>query len=94
MAKQRIYSNFSEYLYWSYANLQMLHYAFNSSKADAPLWNKYWQKAELAIKTPYDSIVNGETLKKVTPLITFRKTRRYTEFSSNSVLVAYSRFND
>ena len=30
MAKQRTYANFGEYLYWSYANLQMLHYALNA----------------------------------------------------------------
>lgn len=92
-SKPRTYDNFGEYLYWSYANQQMLHHAFNSSKADIPLWNNDWLKAELATKIPYDSIVNGETLKKVTPLITFRKARRYTEFSSNSVHVA-CRFND
>lgn len=31
--KQRTYTNFGEYLYWSYANLQMLHYALNAGKA-------------------------------------------------------------
>lgn len=31
--KQRTYANFGEYLYWSYANLQMLHYALNAGKA-------------------------------------------------------------
>ena len=33
MPKQRTYANFGEYLYWSYANLQMLHYALNAGKA-------------------------------------------------------------
>lgn len=33
MTKQRTYANFGEYLYWSYANLQMLHYALNAGKA-------------------------------------------------------------
>lgn len=33
MAKQRTYANFGEYLYWSYANLQMLHYALNAGKS-------------------------------------------------------------
>lgn len=28
--KERIYANFGEYLYWSYANIQMLHYALNN----------------------------------------------------------------
>lgn len=32
MSKQRTYANFGEYLYWSYANLQMLHYALNAGK--------------------------------------------------------------
>lgn len=27
--KERTYANFGEYLYWSYANIQMLHYALN-----------------------------------------------------------------
>lgn len=31
----RTYANFGEYLYWSYANLQMLHYAISAGK------NKY-----------------------------------------------------
>jgi hypothetical protein len=30
--KERTYENFGEYLYWSYANLQMLHYAINAGK--------------------------------------------------------------
>lgn len=44
-----------------------------------PLWNNEWLKPELLTNIPYDSIVDGETLKKVTPVITFRETRRYTE---------------
>lgn len=31
--KQRTYANFGEYLYWSYANLQMMCYAVNAGKA-------------------------------------------------------------
>lgn len=38
-----------------------------------------WQKAELTTNIPYDSIVDGETLKNVTPVITFRETRIYNE---------------
>lgn len=30
--KERTYANFGEYLYWSYANLQMLHYAVSAGK--------------------------------------------------------------
>ena len=28
--KERTYANFGEYLYWSYANIQMLNYALNA----------------------------------------------------------------
>lgn len=28
--KERTYANFGEYLFWSYANIQMLHYALNA----------------------------------------------------------------
>ena len=43
------------------------------------LCNNDWLKTELITNIPYDSIVDGETLKKVTPVITFRETRRYIE---------------
>ncbi len=46
---------------------------------DAPLWNNSWMKPELVENIPYDSIVNKETLKKVTPVIVFRETRAYNE---------------
>ena len=38
-----------------------------------------WLKAELSTNIPYESVVDGEILKKVTPVITFRETRRYNE---------------
>ena len=44
-----------------------------------PLWNNKWLKADFASKLPYDSIVNKETLKKVTPVIVFRETRAYND---------------
>ena len=44
-----------------------------------PLWNNGWIKAEFVQNMPIESIVNKETLKKVTPVITFRETRRYNE---------------
>lgn len=50
-----------------------------AGKAVDPLWNNDWLKAEFTTNIPYDSIVDGDTLKKVTPVITFRETRRYTE---------------
>ena len=50
-----------------------------AGKAVEPLWNNDWLKAELTVNIPYDSVVDAETLKKVTPVITFREIRRYLE---------------
>lgn len=50
-----------------------------AGKVVEPLWNNDWLKAELTTNIPYESIVDGEILKKVTPVITFRETRRYNE---------------
>ena len=50
-----------------------------AGKAVEPLWNNDWLKAELTTNIPYESIVDGEILKKVTSVITFRETRRYNE---------------
>lgn len=50
-----------------------------AGKAVEQLWNNDWLKAELTINLPYDSVVDGEALKKVTPVITFREMRRYAE---------------
>lgn len=50
-----------------------------AGKAVDPLWNNDWLKAEYTTNIPYDSIIDGDTLKKVTFVITFRETRRYTE---------------
>ena len=44
-----------------------------------PLWNNGWIRAEFVQNMPIASIVDKETLKKVTPVITFRETRRYNE---------------
>ena len=46
---------------------------------DTPLWNNIWMKPNLVKNMPYDTIVNKETLKKVTPVIVFRETRAYNE---------------
>ena len=46
---------------------------------EEPLWNNEWLKPKFWNKLPYDSIVNKETLKKVTPVIVFRETRGYME---------------
>ena len=47
-----------------------------------PIWNNVWLNSELEEGLPYDSIVNKETLKKVTPVITFRETRAYNDMSN------------
>lgn len=44
-----------------------------------PLWNNDWLKSDLVQDLPYDSVVNKETLKKVTTVITFRETRIYSD---------------
>ncbi len=46
---------------------------------DETLWNNEWLKQNLTESLPYDTIVDAETLKKVTPVITFRETRAYEE---------------
>ena len=45
-----------------------------------PLWNNDWLDFKLAVNLRYDSIVNKETLKKVTPVIMFRETRMYNDY--------------
>ena len=44
------------------------------------LWNNEWVKPKLLAGLHIDEVVNPETLKKVTPVITFRKTRIYNEY--------------
>lgn len=43
------------------------------------LWNNNWLKSELTNEFPQSSIVNKDTLAKVTPVITFRETRAYND---------------
>ena len=45
-----------------------------------PLWNNGWIRAEFVQNMPIASIVDKETLKKVTPVITFRETRAYNDY--------------
>lgn len=47
---------------------------------DEQLWNNEWIKAEFIQNMPIASIVNKETLKKVTPVIMFRETRAYNDY--------------
>ena len=46
---------------------------------EEPLWNNEWIKVVFVQNIPIESIVDKETLKKVTPVITFRETRLYNE---------------
>ena len=48
-----------------------------AGKEIEPLWNNEWLKTKLTTNIRYDSVVNGDTLKKVTPVITFRERRAY-----------------
>lgn len=43
------------------------------------LWNNEWVKPSLTSEIKYDNVIDKDTLKKVTPIITFRETRRYNE---------------
>ena len=47
-----------------------------------PLWNNDWIKPEFADNLPFDSVVNKEILKKVTPVIVFRETRAYYDITN------------
>lgn len=47
---------------------------------DLPLWNIDWMKPELRKGFPKNSIINQETLAKITPIITFREISAYEEF--------------
>ncbi len=44
-----------------------------------PLWNNAWLKDDIAKSFPCEKVVDRETLKKVTPVITFRERRAYDE---------------
>ena len=50
-----------------------------TGEAIESLWNNDWLQADIVGELPYDSIINKEILKKVTPVITFRETRIYNE---------------
>ncbi len=54
-----------------------------SGDTSESLWNNEWLKYDLTRHLPYDSIVNKETLKKVTPVIMFRETRAYLDTMDN-----------
>ena len=50
-----------------------------AGKEIQPLWNNDWIEVIFVQNMPIDSIVDKETLKKVTPVITFRETMAYNE---------------
>lgn len=60
-------------LYTLYINLLV------AGKDAKPLRNNEWLRPKQETNIPYDSVVDRQTLKKVTPVITFRETRMYNE---------------
>ena len=50
-----------------------------NEEKDVLLWNNEWLKAEIADNLPIESVIDKDTLKKVTPVIVFRETRAYNE---------------
>ena len=54
-------------------------FVWSSRSSSCDGWNNGWLKPEYTRSLPYDSIVNQETLKKVTPVIMFRETRAYND---------------
>lgn len=48
---------------------------------DVELWNNKWVKSKLLSGLHIHKIVDTETLKKVTSVITFRETRAYNEYT-------------
>lgn len=49
---------------------------------DVELWNNKWMKPQFQSGVHMNSIVDTEALKNVTPVITFRETRLYDEFTA------------
>ena len=41
------------------------------------IWNNEWLEPSFTKGIPYNSIINMEIIKQVTPVITFRETRAY-----------------
>lgn len=46
---------------------------------DVELWNNKWLTSKLALSVFGIKIINDETLRRITPVITFRETRIYNE---------------
>ena len=46
---------------------------------DQPIWNNDWLKPSFVENMPYDTVVNEDTLKNVTPVIVFREQRAYLD---------------
>lgn len=56
-----------------------------AGKEIQPLWNNEWLNSELEDNLPYESIVNKDTLSKITPIITFREVRAYNDMSNYNI---------
>jgi hypothetical protein len=50
-----------------------------AGKEVGQLWNNDWLRAEFTHSLPVASIVDKETLDKITPVIMFRESRAYLE---------------
>ncbi len=56
-------------------------YLLVAGKDAKPLRNNEWLRPERETNIPYGCVVDGETLKKETSVITFSETRRYNKTS-------------
>ena len=66
------------------ASLYTLHINLLVASKDAkPLRNNEWLRPEQRTNIPYGSVVDTEKLKNVTPVITFKETRRHNELNNN-----------
>lgn len=50
-----------------------------AGEQDVELWNNEWMKPQFLSGLHTNGIIDADTLKKVTPVITFRETRMYNE---------------
>lgn len=66
------------------ASLYTLHInLLVAGKNAKPLRNNEWLRPEQGTNILYDSVVDTETLKKVTPVITFKEIRKCNELNNN-----------
>ncbi len=60
-------------------DMRLCHIA--AGNKDVELWNNRWMKSSFSSAIIESSVIDQEVLKKVTPVITFRETRAYNEFT-------------